>query len=898
MSTLLARPPIRLGIPGRPHRIRLPRWAVPLLLGVLCLFVYNANLRTIGAGDTLPARYLPLVLWHDGTFDLSSNARLVEDGHALPKSNRSKIATLPGALPPDAYWLVRTNGGHLVSLYPVVAPVLAMPLYLPAVLWLDSQGWSQANVNRVAELMEKVSASVLAGIASLLMFVLLRREGNRWALPLALAFAFGTDTWMISSQALWQHGSGELLVALGLLLARGSPSPRRIGCLGFVCGLIAANRQPDVFISLALALPVIMHRRRDAMWLCAGAALPLLALLYYNVVFVGNIVGAAALASKPNHFFHVQWSGVPGLLISPTKGLLVFSPFLVFVPLGLARRLRTPGTRRLAIALSLAVLAELLVASQADWRAGASWGPRWLTDLFPILIWFLAPAPLLLRRRARGVLAALIALAVAFGAVGAFWYTHTSDAQILSGGISSAWKPSYTPFLYELKHPPATFELLCNARGSIDVPRPPGANRGVVPQLRTGDPIEGWALRCGGTAAQVILLIDGRVIGESQHFIVRPDVDQTLHVRARSGWSVAADTSEVTPGRHMLQLAVRVSPTSDIRIVREQPVIVAAPPSLPALAGVAVHRLRGDQARAGYWITQFTAGTQYVSPQNEMNTYLTSILTDVLAPVTGPLGLGDVEARARRELAAQIEPDGLVRYHGLPSAPAIVRLGLGCAITPDADDTALAWRIAGTASDSRLPGMLATLARYRDAQGLYRTWLSPVNRYQCIDPGTDPDPTDVGINMHVYMMLRRFDPPAARALCAALLRSSDRSQDWVYYSRAALVPYLRAAQLQQLGCRIPLPTARLARSVPGQAWWAQAARLLVQAGASPPSAGTRQTITGFLQQIAAGDFALLREAPPLIFNNDLTANVKRFYWSQDFGYALWLRLYATVMAGR
>ena len=62
-------------------RTRWPGWAAPLLLGVLCLLVYNANLRTIGAGDTLPARYLPLTLWHDGTFALDSNARLVAHGH-------------------------------------------------------------------------------------------------------------------------------------------------------------------------------------------------------------------------------------------------------------------------------------------------------------------------------------------------------------------------------------------------------------------------------------------------------------------------------------------------------------------------------------------------------------------------------------------------------------------------------------------------------------------------------------------------------------------------------------------------------------------------------------------------------------------------------------------------
>jgi hypothetical protein len=40
------------------------------------------------------------------------------------------------------------------------------------------------------------------------------------------------------------------------------------------------------------------------------------------------------------------------------------------------------------------------------------------------------------------------------------------------------------------------------------------------------------------------------------------------------------------------------------------------------------------------------------------------------------------------------------------------------------------------------------------------------------------------------------------------------------------------------------------------------------------------------------DFAFVREFPPLMYHNDLTASVRRFYWSEDFGYALWLRLYA------
>ena len=59
--------------------------------------------------------------------------------------------------------------------------------------------------------------------------------------------------------------------------------------------------------------------------------------------------------------------------------------------------------------------------------------------------------------------------------------------------------------------------------------------------------------------------------------------------------------------------------------------------------------------------------------------------------------------------------------------------------------------------------------------------------------------------MHVYLMLRELDPPAAQNLCNALQRSYWDEDIWTYYSKAPLVPYLRSAELRELGCTIPLP---------------------------------------------------------------------------------------------
>jgi len=885
----------------------------PLLLGFFCFLVYNANLRQIGAGDTLPARYQPLILWHDGRLDLDANARLVGHGHLMiqDRNQSAGAGDKVAYFEPQAYWMIYTRHNQRASLYPMVTPLLVAPLYLPAVIWLNAHGWEQPNIDRVAELMEKFSASLLASVACVLMYLVLRRDGNRWSLPLALAFAFGTNTWMISSQALWQHGSGELLVALALLLVVAAASPVRTAALGAVCVLMAANRPPDALIAGAIVLFIVWSRRRKALWLLAGAAVPLAALLYYNLGFIGHIVGGYALGKAPEKkFFQLDWSGVAGLLVSPGRGLLVFTPFLVFVPVGLIQRLRAPGSKGLAVALSIAVAAQVLLYSQVDWRAGVSWGPRYLTDILPILMWMLAPAPLVLRPLARGLLILAMAASVGVQTIGAFWYTTTSDERIFAGNPASmraAWDPGNVPFLVELRHARARGELQCDAIGSIDrVGSTVLHGSGDVPKLEPGAALEGWALTCGRTPAQLFVLIEGVVIGSTTDFLPRADVNEVMHTMSPASWRVTANTLGVSPGERVLQLAVRIEPRSDIRIVREQRVNVITPElpeetatmsqkpvsgsDLDAMAARAASLLRERQSSNGFWLTSYTNDLRYESPQPEMNTYTTSMLVDLLAPIARQRSLDDVVERARKHLAAQIEGDGLVRYHGLPNSPTIGTLG--CVITPDADDSALAWRIVGLGSeDPRLQGMLRRLASYRDARGLYRTWLAPPKEYQCIDPGSDPNPTDITIQMHVYLMLRELDPPAARSLCDALKHSSSDSNIWVYYDKAPLVPYLRTVELGRLGCALPSPRERLALSAAGQEVWSDAVRMIAETESLRPDANVQQAVRNLLVRIGRDDFAQIRHSPPLLYHNDLSATVRRFYWSEDFGYALWLRLY-------
>ncbi|HWA87103.1 MAG TPA: hypothetical protein VG710_12820, partial [Opitutus sp.] len=333
------------------------------LLAVLASFaIYNVNLRPINSGDTFPSSYLPFDLLRYHTLYFNPMADLVKQGHTT-----------------DCYWVTPGKNRRLVSLYPVVTPVAITPLYLPMALDLARRGWPEDRLQSDVRIMEKLCASLIAALsAGVMCLALLRRVDARTAVLLTAAYAFGTNTWVISSQALWQHGMGELLLAASLLLATGPMTARRAFALGAVCALAPCNRPPDALLAAAPALWALWTHRRFAPWLVAGALLGAAPEVLYNVIATGHLVGAYALEGDASFFSHNPATGLAGLLFSPTHGLFVFTPFLLFLPFALRRAFGEPGTGRLAVFISAAMGAQLLVYSLANWAGGASWGPRWL----------------------------------------------------------------------------------------------------------------------------------------------------------------------------------------------------------------------------------------------------------------------------------------------------------------------------------------------------------------------------------------------------------------------------------------------------------------------------------------------------------------------------------------
>jgi hypothetical protein len=318
----------------------------------------------------------------------------------------------------------------------------------------------------------------------------------------------------------------------------------------------------------------------------------------------------------------------------------------------------------------------------------------------------------------------------------------------------------------------------------------------------------------------------------------------------------------------------------------------AGPTDLTGAFARAAETIRRHQTPAGYWTTPVTPGPLFQSPTSELNVFTPAVIIDLLDPVSRETGLTDVLVRARGYLRRQIEATGLVRYHGAPGT--IDPPQRGCELPPDADDTALLWRIAPRPEKRLMSAARREIERYRTDDGLYRTWLADEGTHRCFYSryaGSESNPPDVAVEMHVYLFLAGHDPAAARRLCEALRRRMDDDRIWVWYSVAPLLPVLREPDLARKGCSLRVPESRVERAVPGQEPYMTQARLLKSLLVNEGPAPSPDPYLRALRETAEGGFAKASATPPLLYHNNLSASPPHYHWSEDVGYALWLRLY-------
>jgi drug/metabolite transporter superfamily protein YnfA len=289
-----------------------------------------------------------------------------------PKTNRS-IGGPPAPGPND----------HVCSVFPPGMGILALPFFAPFVL----NGWAPLDLGLLVHGGHVVAAFVEI-LATLVLWSLMRRFASpRWSLTLVLLYFLATSVRTVASQALWQHSGVHLAVAsaLWIVLREEAVPLSRDFAAGLVLGLGSIVRQTTALVAIGL------HGFRPSRLLAmlAGAAIGVAPLLAYNDLAFGSALEQGYGAKT---FGTPIQTGLYGLLASPSRGLLVYTPYVIFAFLALFKAWRWPGEVAGRFrGLSLAWIATLVLYSMySEWWGGRVFGSRFLDDFAPVLFAALA----------------------------------------------------------------------------------------------------------------------------------------------------------------------------------------------------------------------------------------------------------------------------------------------------------------------------------------------------------------------------------------------------------------------------------------------------------------------------------------------------------------------------
>jgi len=304
--------------------------------------------------------------------------------HAIYSAGTLKLDAYPELASPDDYKFDVVNG-HVYYALALGAPVLCVPVVAIA----DWCGWSAVDLAVESRLQRVVAAFSVALIFLILLATFRLRLGYRTSLVLSLTFVLGTAFSSTLGVGLWNQDLEVplLLLALYLILRAeycGAPLP------GFWLGLALGAAyvvRPTALIAIGMSCLYVLIRRRAelprvilGMAICVGG---LVAMSYAEFGYALPPYYRAVIQEETWHHNLV----LRGLLISPGRGLFVFSPFLILPVIWVLIRFRRLERKYIGLAAVIWLVAQVLAMSRhVHWWGGTCFGPRLLTDAVVALV--------------------------------------------------------------------------------------------------------------------------------------------------------------------------------------------------------------------------------------------------------------------------------------------------------------------------------------------------------------------------------------------------------------------------------------------------------------------------------------------------------------------------------
>lgn len=278
---------------------------------------------------------------------------------------------------------------HFYYYLPLGSSVLSMPFVALLNTFNISASNADGSFNLAGETTIEVFIAAVLMAALTVIFYLVGRLflSRRLSVVVALGGAFGTQIWSTATRGLWSDTWGIFLAGIVILmLVRQERQLHRLRpvLLATILAWMYFVRPTNVIPILGISIYVFLYQRKILGFYVTTGLVWLAGFVAYSWYHFHDVLP---------HYYHnngfgfaTYWVALAGNLVSPSRGLLIFVPIVIFIGYLLVRYWSELEQRRLAI-LSLGVVFAhlLLIACFPYWVGGHSYGPRFTTGLVP---WF------------------------------------------------------------------------------------------------------------------------------------------------------------------------------------------------------------------------------------------------------------------------------------------------------------------------------------------------------------------------------------------------------------------------------------------------------------------------------------------------------------------------------
>ena len=398
---------------------------------VILFVLYMLTIKTTPVSDSQSANWMPWLILRKHTLGFNTITASLKD------------------------YLYFPHNGTLFTTVPPGSSLLALPIYIIPSIFLSHP------TDFAMQMMGKISAAAMMAVAAAFIYLTARRLWDRrTAWILTIVFGLATGVFSMASQQLINFTGSLLCLTVGVyFLVRGNGKKRYLLIAGFAFAFAGLCQPFNLLILAVFGLYVLRRRFRDVYTYALGALAPVLFLLAYNWHAFGSplkngepygfgfmLTGSWAAGMKVPYSRFIQtpiWKGLPGQLISPSRGIFFFSPILLFAIYGiyLLWRKRTNGVIVYGL---IACIPPLIVSSiWTDWIGGNSFGYRITLSAIPFLVLAIGPTirEVWSSRSLKAIFIVLLAFSILVQGVGYISYDGGSWERLSALQVGKLYAP-------------------------------------------------------------------------------------------------------------------------------------------------------------------------------------------------------------------------------------------------------------------------------------------------------------------------------------------------------------------------------------------------------------------------------------------------------------------------